>query len=406
MEGHDPIALLCLQLALILLVGRVAGHVAIRLRQPAVLGELIVGILLGCLPVPFLQAMRTDTGLDLLARLGVLLLLFQVGLESTVKQMLAVGVAAMRVAVIGVVVPLVLGWLVARALLPNEPVAVHAFLGATLTATSVGITARVLRDLGTSQTAEARVILGAAVIDDVLGLVLLAVVTGAIASGGAVAPLDVLLISGKAIAFLVVSLALGVWLAPRLMRGASHLQSTGTLLATGLGACFLLSWLAGEAGLAPIVGAFAAGLVLEDVHYRDFTDRGEHGLEELVAPIGELFIPVFFVLMGLRTDVTVFLTPGVPLLALALVVVAVAGKIVAGFGASAGTDRLAVGLGMIPRGEVGLIFASIGQGLMVDGKPVINAQTYGAVLVMVVVTTLVTPPLLRWRMAKAAVPSP
>ena len=402
MEGRDPVVLLCLHLTIVLFVGRLAGHLANRLRQPAVLGELLAGMVLGALPIALLQQMRTDAGLDLMARLGVLLLLFQVGLESTVRQMLAVGVAAMRVATIGVVVPLVLGWLVARALLPHEPTAVHAFLGATLTATSVGITARVLRDMGTGQTDEARLILGAAVIDDVLGLVLLAVVTGAIASGGSVQPLDVLFISSKAIGFLAVALSLGVWLAPRVMRAASHLHATGALLATGLGLCFALAWLASVAGLAPIVGAFAAGLVLEDVHYRDFTDRGELGLEKLVAPIGELFVPVFFVLMGLRTDLTSFLTPGVPLLALALVVVAIGGKIVAGLGAGRSMDRLAVGLGMIPRGEVGLIFASIGQGLHVDGKPVINAQTYGAVLAMVVATTLITPPLLRWRMARMA----
>lgn len=400
MEGHDPVVLLCLHLTIVLFAARFAGHVAVRLRQPAVLGELLVGIALGALPIPFLQQMRTDASLDLLARLGVLLLLFQVGLESTVRQMLTVGVAAMRVAMIGVVVPLGLGWLVARALLPQEPMTVHAFLGATLSATSVGITARVLRDMGQSQTDAARLILGAAVIDDVLGLILLAIVTGAIASGGTPQLGSVLLICAKAVGFLALSLTLGVWLAPHVMRAAARLQASGALLAAGLGLCFALAWLASVAGLAPIVGAFAAGLVLEDAHYRDFTARGELGLDKLVAPIGELLVPVFFVLMGLRTDVASFFTPGVPLLAAALVVVAVLGKIVAGIGAGRGVDRLAVGLGMIPRGEVGLIFASIGQGLLIDGKPVINAQTYGAVLVMVVTTTLVTPPLLRWRMTR------
>ncbi len=400
METRDPVVLLSLYLTLVLVVARLAGHLAIRLRQPSVLGELLAGILLSTLPLPFLAEMRADPGLDLLARLGVLLLLFQAGLEATVRQMLAVGLAATRVALIGVFVPLFLGWLVARALLPHEPAVVHAFLGATLTATSVGISARVLRDLGQSQTDVARTILGAAVIDDVLGLVLLAVVTGAIATGGAPAVSDVLWVCAKAIGFLALSLTLGVWTAPHLMRLASRLRASGTLLAAGLSLCFGLAWLASVAGLAPIVGAFAAGLVLEDAYYRDFTDRGELALDKLVAPIGELLVPVFFVLMGMRTDLGSLLQPGVPLLAAALVLVAVFGKIVAGVGAGRGVDKLAVGLGMIPRGEVGLIFASIGQGLQVDGRPIINAQTYGAVLVMVVVTTLVTPAALRWRLAR------
>lgn len=383
-----------------LIVARLAGHLAIRLRQPSVLGELLAGVVLSALPLSFLADMRADPGLDLLARLGVLLLLFQTGLESTVRQMLAVGWAATRVAMVGVLVPLLLGWFVARWLLPDEPMLVHAFLGATLTATSVGITARVLRDSGHSQTDVARTILGAAVIDDVLGLVLLAVVTGAIATGGAPATSDVLAICLKAVAFLALSLTCGVWAAPHLMRAAAQLRASGALLAAGLGLCFGLAWLASVAGLAPIVGAFAAGLVLEDAHYRDFTARGELGLDKLVAPIGELLVPVFFVLMGMRTDLGSLLQPGVPLLAAALVVVAVLGKIVAGLAAGRGVDKLAVGLGMIPRGEVGLIFASIGQGLRVDGRPVINAATYGAVLVMVVVTTLMTPVALRWRLGR------
>ncbi len=400
MPSEDPVILLCLHLTVVLFAARLAGHVAIRLAQPAVLGELVVGMLLGQLPLPFLHAMRTDVGLDLLARLGVLLLLFQVGLESTVRQMLSVGRAAVRVALIGVLLPLALGWLVAGLLLPNEPMPVHAFLGATLSATSVGITARVLRDLGASQTPAARLILGAAVIDDVLGLVLLAVVTGAIAAGGAPQPREVLWICGKALAFLVISLSWGVWSAPYVMRAASRLRASGTLLAAGLGLCFALAWLAALAGLAPLVGAFAAGLVLEDAHYRDFTARGELGLDRLVAPLGELFVPVFFVLMGMRTDVAAFAMPGVPLLAVALTAVAVLGKVVAGVGAGRGIDKLTVGLGMIPRGEVGLIFASVGQGLHINGKPVISAQAYGAVLAMVVASTLLTPPLLRWRVAR------
>jgi Kef-type K+ transport system membrane component KefB len=169
------------------------------------------------------------------------------------------------------------------------------------------------------------------------------------------------------------------------------------LLALGLAFCFLLSWLASAIGLAPIVGAFAAGLILEQVHYRDFTDRGEHHLEELVQPISAFLVPVFFVLMGMHTDLRSFAQPGVLSLAGALVAVAIIGKQACYFGViGKGIDRLSVGIGMIPRGEVGLIFANIGIALTVKGERVIDAATYSAVVVMVIATTMVTPPLLKW----------
>jgi Kef-type K+ transport system membrane component KefB len=264
-----------------------------------------------------------------------------------------------------------------------------------LTATSVGITARVLKDLGRSQSNEARVILGAAVIDDVFGLVILAVVTGVIAAadrGGSVAAGDVVFTLVKAVGFLGGSLFLGVLLSKRLFFLASKLRARGVLLATGLAFCFFLSWLAGVIGLAPIVGAFAAGLILEDVHYRDFVDRGEHGLEELIHPISSFLVPIFFVVMGIRTDLKSFLQPGVLGLAVALTVVAIVGKQACSLGVlGKGVDRLSIGLGMIPRGEVGLIFANIGLALTVGGQRIVNEATFSAVVVMVIVTTMVTP---------------
>jgi Kef-type K+ transport system membrane component KefB len=328
-----------------------------------------------------------------------------VGLESTVGQMLSVGWSSLLVATLGVAAPLALGWGVGAWLLPEQSGYVHAFLGATLSATSVGITARVLKDLGRSQSNEARTILGAAVIDDVLGLVILAVVTGAIAAanrGSGIDPADIVVILAKAAGFLVGSLVLGVLFSKKLFSLASRLRARGVLLAIGLAFCFLLSWLANLIGLAPIVGAFAAGLVLEQTHYRDFVERGEHELEELIHPISSFLVPVFFILMGMRTDLRTFAQPGVLGLAAALTVAAIIGKQACSLGViGPGIDRLSVGLGMIPRGEVGLIFANIGLALSIGEEPVIDQATYSAVVVMVIVTTMVTPPALKWSLGRS-----
>lgn len=403
-QHADPIAAVVLFLAIILVGAKLGGDLAVRLDQPAVLGELVFGILLGNLPllgVSVFEPIRHDTTIDMLSRLGVILLLFEVGLESTVAQMLRVGWSSLLVAVIGVAFPFALGWGVGAWLLPHESVYVHAFLGATLTATSVGITARVLQDLKKSQTGESRIILGAAVIDDVLGLLILAVVAGIIAAadrGGSMSYGDISLILGKAVLFLVGSLALGRVVSRRLFGLVSRLRARGVLLAIGLSFCFLLSFLASAVGLAPIVGAFSAGLILEDVHYQELSGKEEHTLEELVHPISAFLVPVFFVLMGMRTDLASFLQPGVAGLALVITVAAILGKQFAGLGViTKGIDRVTVGIGMIPRGEVGLIFANIGLTLVVAGERIVNDATFSAVVVMVVCTTLVTPPALRWR---------
>ncbi len=410
-SGGDPSAKVALALAGILLAAKLGADVAVRLGQAAVLGELVAGLVLGnldLLGVRVFEGWATDPAVDLLARLGVILLLFEVGLESTVRQMLSVGWSALLVATLGVVTPMALGFGVGAWLLPGAGFVTWAFVGATLSATSVGITARVLQDLGAGQSSEARIILGAAVIDDVLGLLLLSVVTGmavAAAAGTAIAAGTILHTVGESLLFLVGSLALGVWIAPRLFRHASRLKARGVLLAVGLALCFVFSWAADAVGLAAIVGAFAAGLVLEQVHYRDFTDRGEHGLEALVAPIVGFLSPVFFVVMGLRTDLRAFARPGAIVLAIALTVAAIVGKQACALGVlGRRIDRLTVGLGMIPRGEVGLIFASLGQQLLVGGTPVVSADTFAALVAMVIVTTLVTPPLLAWRIRRRGAP--
>ncbi|MBI2605177.1 MAG: cation:proton antiporter [Deltaproteobacteria bacterium] len=403
----DPVAPVAFWLLIILLAAKLGGELATRIGQPAVLGELVAGVVLGNLGIAGFSGMepiKTDPFVDMFARIGVLILLFEVGLESTVAQMLKVGLSSLLVATLGVVTPFVLGWGVGAWLLPEQGIYVHAFIGATLTATSVGITARVLKDLGRSQTQEARVILGAAVIDDVLGLVILAVVTSVIAAadrGGSLAGGEVAIILGKAAGFLVGSLVLGVLLSKRLFLLASRLRARGVLLAVGLAFCFLLSWLAHSIGLAPIVGAFAAGLILEDVHYRAFTDRGEHGLEELVHPISSFLVPIFFVLMGMRTDLRSFAEPGVLGLAGVLTAAAILGKQACSLGVlGKGIDRITVGIGMIPRGEVGLIFANIGLALSVGGQRIISEATFSAVVVMVIVTTMATPPALKWSLRR------
>ena len=341
---------------------------------------------------------KTDPMIDMLSRLGVIILLFSVGLESTVAQMMAVGLSSLLVATVGVIAPFALGWGVGLLLLPDAGIYVHAFLGATLTATSVGITARVLQDLGKTDTREARIILGAAVIDDVMGLVILAVVTGAItaaASGAGLSYGHLFVILAKAVGFLVGALFIGLRVSPMMFRVASRLQARGVLLALALAWCFLLSWLASLIDLAPIVGAVAAGLVLESVHYRHFVEEGEHELEELVAPIAAFLVPVFFVVMGMRTDLASFADARVLGLAATLTAAAVVGKQVCGLAVvGGGVDRLSVGLGMIPRGEVGLIFANMGMALTVAGVAIITPPLYSAIVVMVLATTLVTPPAL------------
>jgi len=399
----DPIAGLILSLAIILVAAKVGAHFAVAFGQPPVLGELAAGVVLGNLTLTGfhgLDYLRSDVSVDTLSRLGVILLLFQVGLESTVAQMMKVGFSSFMVATLGVIGPFVLGWGVGAWLLPGAGFYAHIFIGATLTATSVGITARVLKDLGRSDTDEARIILGAAVIDDVQGLVILAVVGGIIAAadrGTALSYGAIGLVLAKATLFLVGALGLGIYLSKRLFSIASKLNAGGVLLALGLAFCFVLAWLADAIGLAPIVGAFAAGLVLEDLHYRDFTDRGEHTLTALVEPIASFLVPVFFVIMGVRTDVRVFGNPAVLGLAAALTLAAIVGKQLCALGVvGRGLDRLSIGIGMIPRGEVGLIFANMGLTLTIAGTPLVSQDVFSAVVVTVIGTTLITPPALKW----------
>ena len=401
MTAHlDPVAGVAIALAMLLVAGKLAGEVAVRMRQPAVLGELVTGIVLGNVGLAWFESIKTDPLIDVLAGLGVLILLFQVGVESTVAQMLQVGLSSFVVAVLGVVAPFALGWSVGAWLLPDASVHVHAFLGATLCATSVGITARVLQDLGASRSLEARIILGAAVIDDVLGLIILGVVSGAIVSAARGESYSLAAV-GKTAAlaglFLIGAIVLGRTAIPRVFAAGALFKARGVLLTLSVSVCFFMAWLASVIGLAPIIGAFAAGLILEDAHFRDYASRGELSVEQLLQPISDFLVPVFFVLMGLRTDLRTFAEPGVPGLAVCLLFAAIIGKQACSLGVlTRGVNRLAVGIGMVPRGEVGLIFANVGLGLIFNGQPIVSRATFSAIVVMVVVTTILTPPALKW----------
>jgi Kef-type K+ transport system membrane component KefB len=403
----DPAAAVALWMVVILLSAKLGADLAVRIGQPPVLGELLAGVVLGnlsLLGIGFFEPMKHDVSVELLAKLGVLILLFEVGLESTVAQMLKVGVSSFLVACIGVAGPFALGWWIGGWLMPDAGSYVHAYVGATLTATSVGITARVLRDLRRGDTPEARIILGAAVIDDVLGLLILAVVAGAVISADGGVPFTYVGIAwtlAKAVGFLAGAIVLGLVLSPRILKIAGHLRGSGVLLATGLSLCFLFAWLADRAGLAAIVGAYAAGLILEDAHARRFTERGEDPIQRSISPIGAFLVPFFFVRMGLLTDLTAFGDPRSLGLAIALFVVAVIGKQASSLGAiGKGLDRISIGVGMIPRGEVGLIFADVGRTLTLGGAPMVDVKTFSAIVVMVILTTLATPPLLKWSLGR------
>jgi Kef-type K+ transport system membrane component KefB len=372
---------LLLGLVLVWLVAKLAAEGMERIGQTAVLGELLAGVLLG---PGVLGLVHESEALHALAELGVLILLFEVGLESDLDELLKAGLQAALVAVVGVVLPFVAGYALMH--WSGYPPLVAVFVGATLTATSVGITARVLADLGRLQDAAANVVLGAAVVDDILGLIILAVVTG-VAQTGLVSLGGVALLSGKAVVFLVVALFLGLKLAPALVRWIGRLRARGTLVVYAVVFAVALAALADLIGLATIIGAFAAGLILAT------TERRAH-IEERIKPVADLLVPVFFVTVGMKVE-PAMLNPFAPNaqlgIAMLLTAVAVASKLAAGLAVyQRGVRRWPVGVGMVPRGEVGLIFA--GTGLAVG---VVATDLYSALVVAVMLTTFVAPPWLK-----------
>lgn len=386
--------------AAILIAAKLAGEVAERLKQPAVLGELIAGVLLGSSVLGIVPADGPLLEMiQLLAEIGVAVLLFEIGLETDIKEMFRVGGAASTVAIVGVAAPFLLGFIYWYMVQPSigipaadvSDTMIAIFVGATLTATSVGITARVLTDLGRMHTREARVIIGAAVVDDVLGLVILAIVTG-LAAGAAVSLFSVATTFIIAAGFLVVAVVVGNLIAPRLFGLIDNMRVRGVLLVSAFAFALVFAALAGLAGSAMIIGAFAAGIVLSTTNQFDV-------ITERIKPVADIFTPIFFVSVGAGVDVRLLL-PGSDRFNLSvltvggvLLLIAIVGKVVSGYAVGWGRQKLshlAIGVGMIPRGEVGLIFAHIGL-----QSGILSPAVYSAILIMVIFTTFLAPPLLK-----------
>jgi Kef-type K+ transport system membrane component KefB/glycine cleavage system regulatory protein len=370
---------------IVLVVAKAAAEVAERAGLPVVVAEIVAGMIIG---PSIIGLVATDEVLLVLGELGVILLLLEVGLEMELTELLRVGRASLLVALVGVTLPFIAGYAVAFGF--GQPAQTAVFVGAALTATSVGITARVFSDLRALTRIEARTVLGAAVADDVLGLVILTVVLK-IATAGSITLLQVAGVLGLAIAFLLVAGAVGLRFAdPFLTLVRRFSRSNGTFTSISLAFALGLAILAGAAGLAPIVGAFIAGMSLAGASQADRVRRE-------LAPVGHLLIPVFFLQIGIDVKIDAFADPRVLALGGALLLVAIGGKILAALGAL-GTpgDKLLIGLGMMPRGEVGLIFASLGL-----RAGIIGPQLYAALLLVVLVTTLITPPVLRHRLARS-----
>jgi len=404
----DPFAGTLALLALVWVAAKVGGEAALRLKLPAVAGELCAGLAMAALHryVPGFPDLAASQAADVLANLGVIVLMFAVGLESTVPQMMSVGLPSLRVAVIGVVVPMAMGLFGAWLLLPSgTSFVVDLFIGACLCATSIGISAQVLREQGAASSDEGRVIVGAAVIDDVLGLLVLVAVSGTVTalSAGTSLPWGSLARTlGLAFLFLLLALTVGRFATPHLFRLANRFRGEQLLLPLGLGFAFLLAWLGNLAGLATIVGAYAAGLILEPTHVHLLEQRESHKLEDLVHPLVTTLAPIFFVLMGAKVDPTTLVAPGTLLFASVLALLGVLGKYVSGYGAGKGLRIAVVGWGMVPRGEVGLIFVAAGSALVLDGRPLLSPELQAGIVGALLLTTIAGPMGLGWVLRRAA----
>ena len=440
----DPIAPVILGVTSILafaVLGRVGAR---KLGQPTVLGELLMGVLLGNLAFYYqfdlLAILRegprvfdvvngvlaggdinevavaifgVDKGpelvailhgpyggeviqvahaVDVFSRYGVIFLLFMVGLETDLDEMWRVGGDSIRVAVLGVVFPVALGFVCVLLLRPGETLNSTLFIAATLGATSIGVAADVLKEMGRANSLEGRIILGAAIGDDILGLIILAIVSGIVVSG-AIVPFDLVFIVLLSVAFLVAAFVAG----PTVIRWMATLMNRLDFVEAKMFTSYLfvmvLAWLANFAGLATIIGAFAAGIILHDGYFKDHTDADKGhviSIRRLIEPLEVILVPIFFILMGIQVKIETFMSWPVVTLAGGLLLAAAAGKILSGFGAKRPANKLAVGFGMLPRGEVGLVFAAIGRSLNV-----IDDSIFAAIVLMVLVTTLATPPLLK-----------
>lgn len=408
-----------LSLIIVYFASKLGGEICARINLPPVLGELVGGVLVGVsafhllvfpesgstadnsLIITFLQntagltpeatasvfAAQSEV-ISLLAELGVIILLFEIGLESDLKELIRVGPQAAIVAVVGVVAPFATGT-AGLVYLFNVPVIPAIFAGAALTATSIGITAKVLAELGQLSSKEGQIIIGAAVLDDVLGIIVLAVVASLVKTGE-VQIVNIIYLIISAGAFLIGAILIGRFLSPYFVGLVNEMKTRGQVLLTALIFAFTLSYIATAIQLEAILGAFAAGLVLAETEKRK-------ELEEQVIPVADILVPVFFVCVGAKTDLSV-LNPAIPsnreglIIATFLILVAILGKVITGFTLFGQNDlnKLSIGVGMIPRGEVGLVFAGVGS-----ASGALSESTEAAIIMMVILTTFIAPPLLR-----------
>jgi Kef-type K+ transport system membrane component KefB len=386
-----PLVATLFALVVVYLSSKIGGELAVRVNLPAVLGELVMGVVVGVSGLRLLGG--TNEVVTVLSEIGVILLLFEIGLESDLQELLKVGALAAIVACVGVVAPFAIGTLGLIAFF-GVPVLPAVFAGAALTATSIGITARILADLGRLNTTEGQVIIGAAILDDILGIIILAVVLG-ITQKGTVRAFDLAYTVVIATGFLVVAIGIGRLFAPFFVKIVNRLRTRGDLLVSALVFAFGLAYIASIIGSEAILGSFAAGLVLAE------TDKREE-LERKIKPVADTFVPVFFVSVGATTNLAV-LNPFDPqtqagfTITLFLLLAAILGKVVTGFvlRTKIPINRLAIGFGMIPRGEVGLIFA--GQGSQIPG---LSPAVLTAIVIVVIVTTFIAPPLLRFALGR------
>lgn len=440
----DPIAPVILGVTAILFVALIGRFSARKLGLPSVLGELVMGILIGNLAwyfhfdlimvlregpaifetmanllkgeeleLAYINAVGTEGAwqildilrgphggellqvahtVDVFSRYGIIFLLFLVGLDTSIDEMRKVGPDSARVAIIGVLLPFALGLLASTLLIEDVEYSTSLFLGATLAATSVGITAMVLQEMKMEKTETAHIILGAAVFDDVLGLLMLAIVSG-IAVTGSVDLANIAATVVMATLFLASAIYLGPFFIRLIVRLFRRLDLIEAKMFVSYLFVMILAWMANLSGLATIIGAFTAGLILHDTYFESWNNDRKCPIciKDLIMPLEVILVPIFFVLMGIQVKLETFLQPGVATLAAGLLVAAIVGKVVSGFGARVAKNRWAIGIGMMPRGEVGLIFAALGKSL-----GIMDDALFSSVVFMVIITTLISPPLLKY----------
>jgi Kef-type K+ transport system membrane component KefB len=441
---NDPVAPVILGVTGILFVALIGRFSARKLGFPSVLGELLMGILVGNVAYYFhfdlimvlregpaifdtmenllkgeslelacinavgvegtwhiLDLLRGPHGSELLqvahtvdvfSRYGVIFLLFLVGLDTSIDEMRKVGPDSGRVAIVGVLLPFLLGLIASTLLIEDVEFHTSLFLGATLAATSVGISAMVLQEMKMEQTETARIILGAAVFDDVLGLLMLAIVSGIVVTGS-IDLIHITVIVVMASLFLLAAVYLGPFFIRIIVKLFRRLDLIEAKMFVSYLFVMVLAWMANLSGLATIIGAFTAGLILQDAYFDSWNDDRKCPIciKDLIMPLEVILVPIFFVLMGIQVKLETFLQKDIMLLAAGLLVAAIVGKVVSGFGAYGVKNRWAIGIGMMPRGEVGLIFAAIGKSL-----GVMSDALFSAVVLMIIVTTLLSPPLLKY----------